>query len=64
LLNPGWVDVGNETKVKWIYLVFHKKKKIRIRGKNIDQLTFIGEITAFRVMHYIRVENNFPTIGT
>jgi hypothetical protein len=45
-------------------LSFIKKKKIRIRGKNIDQLTFIGEITAFRVMHYIRVENNFPTIGT
>jgi hypothetical protein len=42
----SFLDVGTRPKVKWLFVVFHKKKQEN-KKKTFDQLTFLGKIMFF-----------------
>jgi hypothetical protein len=53
-----WVDVGTRPKVRWINVVFDEKIR-KIEKKVLIELTFIGKVMLFRIIHCIRVKNLF-----
>jgi hypothetical protein len=56
IINLEWVDHGTRPKVRWTYVVLYKKnRENRERTKFFDQLTCVGKVMLFWVMHYRKV---------